>query len=66
MLLHDVSNISNTAPADRFVSISYISCWIPRLKTNLETLKSLEAKLVSNETFDVNFTDLNVFCTPQI
>lgn len=50
----------------RTFQLSYISCWIPRLKPNLETLKSLEAKLVSNETFDVNFTDLNVFRTPQI
>jgi len=46
---------------NRFVSLDYISCWIPRLKPNLETLKMLESKLISNEAFDVNFTDLTVF-----
>ena len=47
--------------ADRLVVLSYISCWIPRLKPNLETLKMLEGKLASNELYTVNFTDLTVW-----
>lgn len=48
---------------DRKVVISYISCWIPRLKPNLETLKILEGKLASNDLYTVNFTDLTVWRT---
>lgn len=52
--------------ANHFVTVDYISCWIPRLKPNLETLKMLESKLISNETFDVNFTDLTVFRSSNV
>ena len=47
--------------ADRAVAITYISCWIPRLKPNLDTLKMLEGKLASNDLYTVNFTDLTVW-----
>jgi hypothetical protein len=50
-----------TATAGRAVSITYISMWIPRLKPDLNTLKMLENKLSSNDSFDVNFTDLTVY-----
>ena len=50
---------------DRKLSISYISAWIPRLKPNLETLKMVESKLISNELmYTVNFTDLTYWRTP--
>lgn len=52
-----------TATAGRAVSITYISMWIPRLKPDLNTLKMLENKLSSNDSFDVNFTDLTVYKT---
>ena len=45
---------------DRTVTITYVSAWIPRLKPNLETLKSVEAKLMSNESYTLNFTDLTL------
>jgi len=60
MILRD-----NTA-ADRFVQISYISAWIPRLKPNLETLKMVESKLISNGLYTVNFTDLTVWRTSLV
>lgn len=47
--------------ANRKVEITYISMWIPRLKPDLNTLKMLENKLSSNDSFDVNFTDLTVY-----
>jgi hypothetical protein len=49
-----------TTSTDRGFNIDYISFWVPRLKPNLETLKAIEAKLRSDEMFDVNFTDLTL------
>lgn len=56
----------DTDAADRHIDITYISAWIPRLKPNLDTLNILQKQLASNETFDVNFTDLTVFRSGQI
>jgi len=55
--------LRNTANADRFVQISYISAWIPRLKPNVDTLQMVETKLISNDLYTVNFTDLTVWRT---
>ena len=65
MILRDL-NTGISPTDDRFVSIQYISMWIPCLKPSLQVLKDIEAKLVSNDIFDVNFTDLTTFRTAQV
>ncbi|HRP36657.1 MAG TPA: hypothetical protein PLS50_02500, partial [Candidatus Dojkabacteria bacterium] len=52
---------STTGTPDRFFRIEYVSMWIPRIKPDLQTLKTIEAKLVSNEMFTVNFTDFTCY-----
>lgn len=51
--------------ADRTVTIQYISCWVPRLKPSMQVLEVIEKELASEKTFDVHFTDLNIYRNPQ-
>ena len=62
----DSQMLFRSGGVDRFVVVDYISAWIPRLKPSLETLKMLETKLISNDLYTVNFTDLTVWRTNNL
>lgn len=48
---------------NRYFSLEYVSCWIPRLKPSGQVLKEIEGKLVSGANYTINFTDLTCWHT---
>lgn len=66
VIFHDTTTIALNGSTDRSFSLSYISCWIPRLKPSLTALSMIEKQLVSSDTFDVHFTDINLFRTSTV
>lgn len=66
VIFHDTTTIALNGSIDRSFSLSYISCWIPRLKPSLSALSMIEKQLVSSDTFDVHFTDINLFRTATV